>query len=260
MKYSFSYLVTIQFLGFRFHGWQKQPKIKTLHESVDKTLTFVLKGDGFKTIGVGRTDSKVSSSNYHFQLFTDKEIIEIEFLESFNRNAPSDLKTLSIEIVEDSKFNIIQSSKIKEYHYYFSNEGKNHPYAAPFMSGYKDLDIDKMIQGAKLFEGTHFFGSYCTKPSKDSLLVRTIDECKIVVNHFLRANFFPEQSYVLVVKGSGFLRYQIRLMMGALIEVGKGSMSLDEVKKSLVFTDDIKPLSTIAPGSGLHLYNVEFVK
>ena len=41
MKYKYFYIVTIQFLGFRFHGWQKQTNAKTLHEMVDKSLAFV---------------------------------------------------------------------------------------------------------------------------------------------------------------------------------------------------------------------------
>ena len=183
MKYSYSYLVCIQFLGFRFHGWQKQPNQKTIHESVDKTLKFVFNHEDYKTIGTGRTDSKVSSENYLFQLFISENVNEDEFITLFNKNAPSDLKGLSIKEINDSTFNIIQQRKVKEYHYYFSNEGKNHPYAAPFISGYENLNIDLMKDGAQYFEGTHFFGRYCTKPSSDKNLKRTIEECKIVFSN-----------------------------------------------------------------------------
>jgi len=81
MKYEKSYIVTIQFLGFRFHGWQKQTNVKTLHEMVDKTLIFVFSHENFKTIGVGRTDSKVSANNYVFQLFVDEAIDDQPFLD-----------------------------------------------------------------------------------------------------------------------------------------------------------------------------------
>ena len=70
MKYSFSYLVEIQFLGFRFSGWQKQVDVKTMHDIVDKSLHFVFKREDYKTIGVGRTDAKVSASTYYINLFT----------------------------------------------------------------------------------------------------------------------------------------------------------------------------------------------
>ncbi len=74
MKYSFSYLVSIQFLGFRFHGWQKQKNAMSLHEIMDKTLSFVLQETDFKTLGSGRTDSKVSANQYFFQLFSNTVI------------------------------------------------------------------------------------------------------------------------------------------------------------------------------------------
>ena len=64
MKYSFSYIISLQFLGFRFSGWQKQTNAKTLHDMVDKTLSFVLVNADYKTIGIGRTDAKVSANTY----------------------------------------------------------------------------------------------------------------------------------------------------------------------------------------------------
>lgn len=260
MKYSHSYLVTIQFLGFRFHGWQKQPDTKTLHQALDKTLEFTFGHNYFKTVGMGRTDSKVSASHYTCQLLVLESLHDENLVKEFNENAPADLRMISVRYIQDKSFSIISASKQKTYHYYFSNQGKNHPYAAPFMSGFENLNIELMITGAKLFEGTHFFGSYCTKPSSETKLIRTVDFCEIVENTYLRASFFPEKSYVLIVKGSGFLRYQIRLMMGALLELGAGKMSLVDIQKSLSKDSRRSPISTIAPGSGLHLHQVTFEK
>jgi len=258
MNYKYSYLVRIQYLGFRLHGWQKQPNVKTVHFILDKTLKFVFKGIRYKSVGVGRTDAKVSSVDYPFQLFIDEPVENISFLRSFNKNSPADIRALSIEEISNDTFNIIQSPKIKEYHYYFSVQGKNHPYAAPFLIDFGKLDVDLMKEGASLFSGTHYFGLYCTKPSKDSVLIRTIESCEIIKNNILTASFFPEESFVLKVRGKGFLRYQIRLMMGALIELGKGNITLNDINESLVEKQSKETLANIAPGSGLHLHDVEF--
>ena len=258
MNYQHSYLLTIQYLGFRFHGWQKQPNLKTVHFALDKTLKFVLGSVRNKTIGVGRTDAKVSSESYPVQLFIDESIDIEPFIKSFNKNSPADLQLLKVQKIKDANFNIIQHEKVKEYHYYFSNEGKNHPFCAAIMTGYQGLDVDLMKEGAKLFKGTHYFGTYCSKPSKETILTRTIDSCEIVINDIYTANFFPQKSYILKVKGKGFLRYQIRLMMGALVQLGKGEITLEEIKESLIQTEEKKNLGTIAPGSGLQLYSVEF--
>ena len=258
MKYSNSYLISIQYLGFRFHGWQKQKNVMSLHEMIDKTLGFVLDDTEFKTLGSGRTDSKVSANNYYFQLFINAPINSQEFLQFFNLNAPADIKALTIESIQEP-FNIIQSSKLKEYHYYFSFGSKNHPFAASLLVGFQvDLDLELMKKGARLFEGLHYFHKYCTEPTKETIFKRVLTSCVIEENTLLIANFFPEKSYVLKVKGKGFLRYQIRLMMGVLIELGKQTISLDYIIESLKEDNDKKPLKNIAPGSGLQLYDVIF--
>jgi tRNA pseudouridine38-40 synthase len=183
---------------------------------------------------------------------------EKEFLKSFNFNAPSDLKVLTLKNIS-KPFNIIQSSKLKEYHYYFSHGTKNHPFSAALLVGFQEaLDIELMQKGAKLFEGTHYFHKYCTEPNVNTVFKRDILSCVIEKNTILTANFFPKTSYVLKVRGIGFLRYQIRLMMGVLVELGKHEISLDFIINSLKEDNDRKFLRTIAPGSGLQLYDVKF--
>jgi len=259
MKYSFSYIVCLQFLGFRFSGWQKQTNAKTLHDMVDKTLSFVFEDTSFKTIGIGRTDAKVSANQYYMQLFVDTLIEEDSFMKSLNSNFSPDFKAISMRKV-DRSFNIIKASKVKEYHYYFSFGEKNHPFAAPFLVNIEEnLHIDEMMKAAKLFQGEHYFHKYCTKPSEQTIFKRVIDSCEIVENELLTASFFPEKSYVLKVKGKGFLRYQIRLMMATLFELGKGNLDLQFIESSLKEDNDQKFLRNIAPSSGLQLYAIELV-
>lgn len=259
IKYKFAYLIKIQFLGFRFHGWQKQPGLKTLHDMVDKTLSFVFEHFDYKTIGAGRTDAKVSSQKYILQLFTNEEIIAIDFIKSFNKNVPGDLKALSIKPCA-LKYNLIGAPKLKTYHYYFSFGEKQHPYAAPFMVGYtENLDIETMKKAALLFQGKHFFNKYCCKPSAQTKFYREINTCEIIENKNLQANFFPKKTYVLAIKGSGFLRYQIRYTMAVLLEVGRGNMTLTDIKNSLQENNDKKPWSFIAASSGLHLFDIELL-
>ena len=257
MKYTFSYIIGLEFLGFRFSGWQKQTNAKTLHEMVDKSLSFVFEDAHYKTIGIGRTDAKVSANSYYVQLFRNAEIDQEDFMKSLNSNFSPDFRAVSIQKVASS-FNIIQASKVKEYHYYFSFGAKNHPFAAPFMVNIPEiLDIETMTKAAALFEGEHYFHKYCTKPSEHTIFKRVIDACEIVENDLLTANFFPEKSYVLKVKGKGFLRYQIRLMMATLFEVGKGNLDLEFIEASLKEDNDRKFLRNIAASSGLQLYDVQ---
>ncbi|NER13739.1 tRNA pseudouridine(38-40) synthase TruA [Leptobacterium flavescens] len=253
------YLIGIQFLGFRYHGWQKQPKLKTIHERIDKTLKFILGDVKFKTLGASRTDAMVSALEAGVELFIDETPIENteDFLKLLNVNLPSDIKAISIAQV-NKKFNIIQDVDFKEYRYLFSFPSKNHPFCSAFMANFQSpLDIEIMKEGARLFEGRHYFRSYCARPSEQTDFEREVFLCELIPNTEFTASFFPEKSYILKVSGKGFMRYQVRLMMGALVLLGKGEIDLDFIKNSL------KPGSEqlvryIAPASGLHLHKLSF--
>lgn len=252
------YLITIQYLGYRFHGWQKQPTVKTLHLMVDRTLNYILEGAYFKTLASGRTDAMVSAECAAIELFLKHPITdENAFLELFNYNLPQDIRALTIKEV-DASFNIIQHSKIKEYHYVFAFGGKFHPFCAPIMTTIlDDLNIELMQKGAQLFEGKHYFKNYCYKPTDNGIYDREVLSCYIEENTEYTASFFPEKSYVLKVKGKGFMRNQIRLMMGTLIDLGKEKITLDTIKKSLQPHTNIQ-VNYIAPASGLILKQITF--
>ena len=255
----FYYLIRVQYLGYRLHGWQSQPGFKTVEGLIKKTFKYILPDRRLKVLGSSRTDAMVSANESAFELFLEDEpLIDFpDFLKLLNKNLPPDIKALSIQEV-DGKFNIIQDSKRKEYHYLFSSGEKNHPFSAPLITNLQEnLDIELMQEGAKLFIGLHHFQNFCVRSSGKSVYEREVVFCEIQENNIYTANFFPEKSYVLIVKGSGFLRYQIRLMMGTLFQLGKGELSLDEIEKSLKADVD-NQMTYIAPASGLILHKIEF--
>ena len=258
IKKRFYYIITIQYLGYRFHGWQKQPHLKTIHLMIDRTFKYILDDQPFKTLASGRTDAMVSANASAFELFLYQPIEdENGFLDLFNHNLPQDIRALSIKEV-DAKFNIIQHSKVKEYLYIFTYGEKCHPFCAPILTTIlDDLDIDMMKVGAQLFEGSHNFKTYCYKASEEGLFTLQILTSEIVENTLFTANFFPKKSYIFRVKGKGFGRNQIRLMMGALIKLGRGDITLDYISKSLL-PESKEVMDYIAPASGLILNNIEF--
>lgn len=255
----FYYLIKIQYLGYRLHGWQRQPNFKTVEGLIKKTMKFVLPQRRNKILGSSRTDAMVSANDAAFELFLYNEPLEDlkEFLYMFNDNLPPDIRAISIVEV-NAGFNIIQHPKQKEYLYLFSFGSKNHPFCAPLMANIKDdLDIDLMIRGAALFKGEHNFKNYCVDPSQNTIFVREITHSEILKNDLYTASFFPEDSYILKIRGTGFLRYQVRLMMGALIQLGKGKLVLDDISESLKPENSVV-INFIAPASGLILNKIEF--
>jgi tRNA pseudouridine38-40 synthase len=254
------YLIFIQFLGFRYSGWQRQPGRKTVESMLLKTLGYILPGQKFKILGTGRTDARVSALETAFELFLDgAPIPDTErFLQLFNENLPADINVLSMKPVS-ATFNIINDWCEKEYLYFFAFGQKLHPFCAPFMTGIpQELDVQLMIQTAPLFIGHHNFRAYTAKNDNKRQFRRVVEDCTIEENTILSANFFPYRSYVLRIRGKGFMRYQVRMIMGALIEVGHGVLAPPDIAESLTDGNKIT-LSTVAPGSGLILNKVHFV-
>ncbi len=251
------YLIRIEFLGFRYHGWQVQPGLKSVEGMMNKTFSFILKHDNFKVLGCGRTDAKVSADDFALELFLNQEMDPSLLLEELNSNLPFDIRAKSVEKTT-ADFNIIQHSKIKEYHYSFSFGEKSHSFNAPFIINMGDhLDIELMQEAVKEFVGIHNFKRYACKPTENTIFEREIIVAVIEKNTKLTGSFFPENAYVFKVSSKGFLRYQVRLMMAALVDVGNGTLSMEDFKNTLVnFNED--PMNHNAPSSGLNLHKVSF--
>lgn len=253
----FNYIIQIQFLGFRYSGWQKQTNSKTVQGMIDKTFFCIFEHYDFKTLGAGRTDSKVSANQFPFQLLLNEEINTEVLFKDIEKNLPLDIKVLSVEAA-DPEFSVITQAKTKQYQYTFTYGDLPHPYCAPFMVHFRgDLNIEIMKEGALLFAGEHNFKNYCYKPTEKTKFTRTLTKSVIKDNDHNTSSFFPKNSWIFEVEGSGFLRHQVRLMMGALIRLGLGKLSLDDIVKSLDASVD-KRESLIVPSSGLVLNKVEF--
>ncbi|MEH6680145.1 MAG: tRNA pseudouridine(38-40) synthase TruA [Sediminicola sp.] len=253
------YLIEVQFLGFRYSGWQKQPGRKTIEGMLLKTLKFILPGQRCKILGAGRTDAKVSALDAAFELFLDGDPpTDLPmFTDLFNKNLPPDIRVVGMTEV-DGSFNIIGNGKEKEYVYLFSFGQKSHPFCAPFLANFVEaLDLERMIMAAKLFEGTHNFENYTVRHQEHTNFERTVLQCYLCENEVLSANFFPPQSYALHIVASGFMRYQVRMIMGALVLVGRGALSPKEIENSLKKGNNV-PISYVAPGSGLLLNRLDF--
>lgn len=251
------YLLEIQYLGYRFHGWQEQPGVKTVQKNIKRVLSFVLGKQKFKLVAAGRTDAKVSVEQSYVQLIVENPVETDAFFEDLNANLPGDIRLLGIEEV-NADFNVIRDSKQKEYCYFFSFGEKPHPFCAPLMISYtQELDLPAMKKAARLFEGEHDFWSYVFHPTAKTQTHGRIEWCKIERNTMYQANFFPEKSYVLRVSGSGFKRHQVRLMMGALFDLGMGKIDIAFIRQSLNPRFRIK-MKNVAQASGLVLREVHF--
>lgn len=250
------YLISFQYLGFRFHGWQKQPDTyRTVQGMLERTIKFIVEHDHFKTLGASRTDAMVSAQKSLCKLTINHSLDSEEFTQKLNQNLPQDIKVLEVKETTE-EFRIINDSKLKTYQYFFSNEIKASPFIAPFMTNFMEpLNIELMQEGIKLFQGHHNFSRYCYRPTPTKIYEREIEKTDLRLNTELTANFFPEKTYIMEFIGKGFLRNQVRLMVGALVMLGSNEITLEDLRLSLI-GEDFTLFSFIAPASGLILKDI----
>lgn len=254
----FTYLFYLQYLGLRYHGWQKQPGVKTIQGTLEKAFRFVLGHEDFTILGASRTDAEVSCNGGAFELFL-KDEISPDLLSTLNSFLPSDVRLLGFEPVSLT-FNIIQDVIWKEYHYHFAIGKKFHPFMAGNLSFFQGTpDPELMKKGAKLFVGKHNFRRFCAIDKVTDDYVREVLESEILQHVQAGTGLIPESAFTFSVKGKGFLRYQVRIMMGALIDLGMGKISLVDLKNTLD-SELTYPISVAVPANGLVLERVEFKK
>jgi tRNA pseudouridine38-40 synthase len=254
----FTYLFYLQYLGLRYHGWQKQPGVKTIQGTLEKAFRYVLGHEDFTILGASRTDRGVSCNRGAFELFLKHETSP-DLLSTLNSFLPSDIRLLGFEPVP-LNFNVIQDVSWKEYHYHFAIGEKFHPFAAgnlTFFEGIPDLDL--MKKGVKLFVGKHDFRRFCSIDKVTDDYVREVLESDICTHSEAGKGFIPEKAFTFSVKGKGFLRYQVRIMMAALMDLGLGKITLEDLKNALD-SDETSPISVAVPANGLVLERIEFQK
>lgn len=251
------YLIYIQYLGLRYAGWQKQKGIRTVQGTIERSIRYVLGHEDFNVLGAGRTDSGVSCERGAFQLFLRNPLEQSDFLEKVNENLPADIRLLSFQQVPRS-LNIIQDTAWKEYHYHMAFGEKFHPFSSANLSYFPgNPDFKKMQEAATLFTGQHDFRRFCSIDKVSDNYRREIFLSELIPHSQAGHALIPENALIFKVRGNGFLRYQVRMMVSALVEVGIGNLSLQAISQALLSMNK-SPLVRHAPANGLVLFDLGF--
>ena len=240
------YKCIVSYDGFDYKGFQIQHEEKTIELALKQAI-FTMINEDVKIAASGRTDAMVHAHGQVFHFDTDKDIPANAVVRGINSSLPHDIKILSCEKVSDD-FHSRFSVKQKEYHYLIKTTEPT-VFETRYMAYYKNLDVEAMAEALKLFIGTHNFKGFCSasvNPLKE--FVKTIFETKIIVeNDVLRFVFI----------GTGFLKYQIRRMMGLIIEIGLHRQSKEKILEVLEKQDPTLS-HKVAPGYGLYLEKVYY--
>ncbi len=241
------YLLTFSYDGTNFNGYQRQKGLRTIQEEMEKALTFVNNNQEVKLISSGRTDKGVHALCQKAHVDIDVHITPYKLMRALNSNLSDDIHVQKVENVDDN-FHARYMVKEKEYKYYL-NMGDYSPIERNYIYQYcKKLDIDEMRKAIKYFLGSHNFKSFTPNKDKRNNYIRVINTVSIDVN---------QDILVFTFRGNGFLKYQIRNMVGYLIRVGEHKKNSADIPQILLGKDR-RLASITAHSEGLYLTDVVY--
>lgn len=239
------YLIKFSYDGSNYLGFQTQKGHETIQEKMEEALTKINDGKYTPLVATGRTDKKVHALAQYGHADIDVKINEKKLKRAMNSNLPNDIHVIETRIVDDN-FHARYNVKEKIYKYII-NTGEYNPLERNYVFQYNyKLDIDNIKKAIKYFEGEHDFRAFVTDNKEKENCIRIINKTSIEVDH---------NKVIITFKGTGFLRYQVRNMVGTLIRVGENKITPEEVEKILKSKDRTKSGKT-APAEGLYLVDV----
>jgi tRNA pseudouridine38-40 synthase len=239
--------LVLAFDGTAYHGWQTQKDAPTLQGSLAEAITRIT-GERVTVTGSGRTDAGTHARGLVANFFTESQIIPEQLRRALNSILPQDIRVLS---ARQTPMNFHSrrdaTSKVYRYQIYLGPILMPHLIREFFHFPYS-IDIRKMEKAARLFVGEHDFASFAKSNTAPENTIRRILRCDLK-KHGHRLLF--------TVEGNGFLHHMVRNMAGTLLEVGRGSISLESFQE-LFFKRDRTLAGFTAPAHGLILLKVHY--
>jgi tRNA pseudouridine38-40 synthase len=265
--------LTIAYDGTDFHGWQVQPGKPTIQGELQAALGRIV-GETPLPQGSGRTDAGVHALAQVASVPLQARIPQTNLLRALNRTLPSAIRLLDARIVSDS-FHARHSAVAKTYEYrVFPIEPALNQLCTPFLSRYVypfswQTSFPLLQQAAQAFIGEHDFTSFTATdpdlstrnetPSAESPLkteVRTPVRT-IYSSEWIRTSHDAGTLLVYRVRGNGFLHHMVRNIVGTMLDVGRGFISLDQIP-AIFNARDRSAAGPTAPARGLFLHSVEY--
>ena len=244
------YKIIFSYDGSLFAGYQYQPNLRTVQGELEKAISYI--NGQTKTIvhASGRTDSLVHALGQvaHFDL--NVNITENKLKRALNSNLPNDIHVISACKVADD-FHARYMVTSKEYEY-IMNLGEYNCLERNYVCQCcHPLNLEKIEEALNYLKGTHDFRAFVSENKNHENCVRTIYEA------YLKKDLIDPYKIHIYFKGTGFLKYQVRNMVGTLIRIGEEKLSPNSILSILESKDRMKAGRT-APACGLYLVKVNY--
>lgn len=243
------YKMTMAYDGHLFHGFQMQPNQRTVQGEIEKALQKMTKGKRVIVEGSGRTDAGVHALGQviHFD-YPGNVIPADRMILALNSMMPMDIIFKECEIVNED-FHVRYSAKGKWYRYRVSLDRFVNPFKRFYTGHYPyPLEVKKMQTAAKDLIGTHDFTSFAASGGQIIDKVRTMYYVNVEKDE-------KENEIVFDFICSGFLYNMVRILVGALLEIGNGKRPVDDFPR-IIAAKNRQEVRETAQASGLYLYHV----
>lgn len=233
--------------GTRYRGWQRLKGVEnTIQGKLEQTLSRIL-GEEIELSGSGRTDAGVHAAHQIANFHCESTIPAGKILQELRRYLPGDIGIYSCEDVSE-RFHARLNARRKTYRYRLWNSEMPCVFDRRFVSiDSRKLDLIAMEQAAEFFLGEHDFSAFCANKNMKKSTIRRIDGIEIKqVGSEIRFEFV----------GNGFLYNMVRIMVGTLLEVGRGERNPDSIPA--LFGAKREKAGPLVPASGLWLMEVEY--
>ena len=242
-------MLTVAYDGTDYHGWQYQNNGKTIEGELNKALSSLLQKN-IEVIGASRTDAGVHAMCNAAVFDTDAGIPAEKYSYALNQMLPDDIRVRkSIEVPAD--FHPRKTDTVKTYEYRIDCEEFADPTKTRYAYfTYVPLDASKMQEAAAYLVGTHDFKSFCSVNTTATTTVRTIYDIQVIRDGV---------DIVVRITGNGFLYNMVRIIVGTLMDVGRGKYAPSKVKDILEACDRTCAGPTV-PACGLMLKELRFLE
>ena len=237
----------IEYDGTNYYGWQKQNDKVTIQGTLEEAVRNLTKEEN-EIIGCSRTDSGVHARGFVATFKTESTVPPHKFREAINYRLPDDIVILSSEEVSED-FHPRYLAKGKTYEYTIYNNLVPTALNRLYSYHYKySLDIEVMKNACHFFKGTHDFKAFRSEGSSVKTTVRTIYDVNIKIDgDFIKIS----------VSGDGFLYNMVRIIVGTLINVGRGKITPEDIEK-IILGRERKAAGDCVPAKGLKLTEVYY--
>lgn len=241
-------MLVLEYDGTNYHGFQRQAGRLTIQEVLEESLAKITKEDGIRVIGAGRTDAGVHAEGQVVNFKTHARMEAERFVPALNSILPGDIRVKASREVSP-EFHARFDATSKTYRYVIQTGA----YLSPFIRNFAhhvpySLDVEAMERASRHLVGCHDFRAFCASGGEVKSFTRSI----------YRIDWAKQINLVMMtVEANGFLYNMVRIIVGTLLEVGRGKLEEADVLRILESRE--RPLAgPTAPAKGLTLVAVSY--